>query len=303
MLKKFADKQTGVLSSSDLRTFKGQLLYWIFIAFLVLMVFISIVPSIWTFFSAFKDSQEIITSTKFFPNDMSWNRIVTRISESWESLQLMDSILNTLWRSIGELVFKIVICGFGGYAISKLKPTGSKLVFTLIVWTLMMPGQIRMVTNYIGYLHFPFAFDMGIGVNLLDTFWPFWLGSAADCFSVLLFKNSFDALSNSYVEAAKLDGCSNFGVFFKIMFPLSMPIIIYLSIGALTAAWSDYMGPLIILNENLTLPLKLYKMKSANIKMNTELMGYTFSCIPPFLIFVCFQRYILGGINIGGVKG
>ena len=90
---------------------------------------------------------------------------------------------------------------------------GTKIIFVLVVWTMMMPGQIRMVPNYISYLHFPFAFDWGMGVSLLDTFWPMWLGAGADTFAVLLFKNAFDALSNSYVEAAKIDGCSDFGIF------------------------------------------------------------------------------------------
>ena len=91
---------------------------------------------------------------------------------------------------MGTLVFRVIRSGFGGYALSKIKPKGTKLIFTLVVWTMMMPSQIRLVPNYMSYLHFPFAFDIGIGVNLLDTFWPMWL-SAADCFAVLLFKNAF----------------------------------------------------------------------------------------------------------------
>ena len=64
---------------------------------------------------------------------------------------------------------------------------------------MMMPGQIRMVPNYMTYLHFPFASDHGMGVNLLDTFWPMWLGAGSDTYAVLLFKNAFDGLSTSYV--------------------------------------------------------------------------------------------------------
>ena len=173
-----------------------------------------------------------------------------RISESWTALQLGDAIINTIVMSLGSLVFRIVVCGFGGYVLSKLKPTGSKLLFALIVWTMMMPGQIRMVPNYISWLHFPFASDNGMGVNLLDTYWPMWLGAGADTFAVLLFKNAFDALSNSYVEAAKIDGCSNYGVFFKIMLPLATPVLIYESIGVLSAAWSDFFTPLLVLDKN-----------------------------------------------------
>lgn len=301
-MKKFSEKTTGMLSPMELKTIKGQVLYWAFILILTLTALISIIPAIWTICTAFKDSQEILQPT-FFPSNMSWGKAVERVTESWEKLQIGGAIMNTLIRSLGDIFFKLIVCGLIGYAISKLKPKGSKLLFVVIVWTMMMPGQIRMVSNYIGYLHFPFAFDMGIGINLMDTYWPFWLGSAADCFTVLLFKNSFDGLSDSYVEAAKIDGCSNIGIFFRIMVPLSMPIIIYTSINAFSGAWSDYMGPLLYLDENKTVPLVMYLNKNNNTKMNHQFMGYIFSSLPPFLIFAIFQKHILGGINVGGVKG
>ena len=303
-MKKFENKQTGILSSSDLKSLKGQVIYWIFFAILILTAIVSLVPAIWTIFTAFKDTQEIYAAFSFFPQDMSWNRFVTRISESWKYLQLGDSIFNTIVLSLGNLVVRIVVCGFGGYVLSKLKPWGTKFIFTLVVWTMMMPSQIRMVPNYISWLHFPFAADNGWGVNLLDTYWPMWLTSGADTFAVLLFKNAFDALSNSYVEAAKLDGCSNYGVFFRIMLPLAMPVIIYESINVLSYAWSDFFTPLLVLDKNAVVPLKIYRLQSdSQVQMNTYFMALVFASVPPFLIFVIFQKRILGGINIGGVKG
>lgn len=303
-MNKFSSKQTGVLSSSDLKTAYGKFIYWIFFLLLSVVAVISIVPAIWTILTSFKGTQEIYAAFSFFPQDMSWNNIVSRVTESWSYLQLGDSFINTIVLSLGNLVVRIIVCGFGGYVLSKLKPKGSKLLFTLVVWTMMMPGQIRMVPNYIAYLHFPFAFDMGVGFNLLDTYWPMWLGAGADTFAVLLFKNSFDALSNSYVEAAKIDGCTNYGVFFKIMLPLALPVIIYESITVLSAAWSDFFLPLLVLDKNVVLPLKIYRLQSdTSVQMNTYFMALVFASIPPFLIFVIFQKRILGGINIGGVKG
>ena len=279
-MSRFDNKQTGLLSGSDLKTVKGKIIYWVFFASLIVVCFISL-----------------------FPKDMSpatlWNRFYT----AWDELKLGDSFLNTIYYSVGSLVLTIVVCGFGGYVLSKLKPKGSRFVFMLVVWTMMMPGQIRMVPNYISMLHFPFAYDIG-GVNLLNTFWPMWLPAAANAFNIVLFKNAFDSLSNTYVEAAKLDGCTNFGVFFRIMLPLSMPIIIYVSIGALSGAWSDFFGPLLYLSGIPTTPLRVYNLQSdTSVQMNTKFMGLVLSSIPPFLIFLVFQKHILGGINIGGVKG
>lgn len=303
-MKRFNEKQTGVLSSSDLKTFKGQFIYWTLFTILAISAFLSVIPAIWTILTSLKETQEIYSGFSFFPQEMTWKRVVGRVSESWNYLKLGSSIVNTVVMSVGSLVVHIVVCGFGGYVLSKLKPRLTKLIFTLVVWTMMMPAQVRIVPNYISWLHFPFAFDFGIGINLLDTFWPMWLMAGADTFAVLLFKNAFDGISSSYVEAAKLDGCNNYGVFFKIMLPLATPIIIFQAISVLSAAWSEFFIPLLVLDKNAVVPLKIYRLKSdLGIQMNTYFMALVFASIPPFIIFVVFQRQILGGINVGGVKG
>lgn len=300
---RFSNKEAGIISNVDLKTFKGQLVHWIFVAVLIVFCVVSVIPTLWVVMTAFKDSKEIYVSRSFFPVNCSPSTAWSRISDAWVKLQLGDSIINTFVKSLGDWFFTIVFCGFAGYSLSKLKPKGTKLVFTLIVWTMLMPGQIRMVPNYITMLHFPFAFDIG-GVNLLNTYWSLWIPNAANAFKIILFKNNFDALSNSFVEAAKIDGCSDFGVFFKIMLPLSMPILLFVSITTLEVAWADYFGPLIYLTDNITLPLKIYQMKTdVTIQMNTYFMGLMFACIPPAIIFLVMQKHIMGGITVGGVKG
>ena len=194
-ISRFDQKPIGVLSRSELKTVKGKIIYWIFFAILFIISAIAVIPAIWTICTGFKDTQEIYNSMSFFPHNMSWGKITERVSESWSQLQLGKSIVNTIVLSLGCLVVKIGVCGLGGYVLSKMKPKGSKLIFTLVVWTMMMPAQIRMVPNYMSYLHFPFAADHGIGVNLLDTFWPMWLGAGSDTFAVLLFKNAISSLS------------------------------------------------------------------------------------------------------------
>lgn len=303
MFKKFNDKPAGVISHADLRTHKGKTVHWIFVFILFIFSLFAVVPTLWVVMTAFKDTQEIYTSSNFFPKEMSFGKMIFRITESWELLNLGETLLLTLFKSLGDLVFTLVFCGFSGYALSKIKPIGTKVIFAVIVWTMMMPSQIRMVPNYMTMLHFPFAYDWG-GVNLLNTYWPLWLGHACQSYTIILFKNGFDALSTSYVEAAKIDGCSDLGIFFRIMLPLSIPTVMYVSIGSLQQAWTDYFGPLIYLTENYTLPLKLFKMSSSpEIKMNTYFMGLIFGTIPSLIIFLLFQRHILGGINVGGVKG
>ena len=158
-MKRFDNKVTGIISSSDLKTFKGKFLYWFFFAILLLVCFISLFPSLWTILTAFKETQEIYGSFTLLPKNMSPSNLWFRITDSWNQLQLGDSFLNTIILSLGNLVSTIVVCGFAGYVLSKLKPKGSGVIFTLVVWTMMMPSQMRMVPNYIAMLNFPFASD------------------------------------------------------------------------------------------------------------------------------------------------
>ncbi|MBP3361164.1 MAG: carbohydrate ABC transporter permease [Clostridia bacterium] len=304
-MKRFKTKAPGILSSAELKTSYGKFLYWLFFALLLIVCAVSLIPAIWTVVSAFKPTQEIYSSeVTFFPKEMSFEIFKTRLIESWSTLQLQNAVINTLVLSIGELFMTLAFDGLGGYVLSKLKPKGIKFIFALVVWTMMMPSQIRMVPNYISWLHFPFAYDIG-GVSIMNTYWPMWISAAANTFNVVLFKNSFDMLSDSYVEAAKLDGCTDIGILLRIMFPLSMPIVIYVSIMTLSGSWSNFFTPMLVLNpEKYTVPVRVLKLKSStSVQLNTYFMCMVFASVPPFIIFVLFQKYIMGGVNIGGVKG
>ena len=115
-MKRFDNKTTGILSSSDLKTFKGQLLYWIFFALLLIVSIISLFPAIWTILTSFKETQEIYTGFSLFPKDMSPSTLLSRITDSWAELQLGTSFINTIVLSLGNLVFTVVVCGFAEYA-------------------------------------------------------------------------------------------------------------------------------------------------------------------------------------------
>ena len=307
-MSKFKEKTTGLLTNVDLRGTKGKIIYWIFFAILILCCFLTFFPALWTVFTSLKDTNEIYTSTSFFPKQLSWNIFVTRVSDSWNQLKFGRSIINTFYFSIVQWAFKLTVCTFAGYTFSKLKPKGSKIVFALILWTMMMPSQMRTVPNYISFLSFPFASrtEFGVGINLLDTYWPLWLGGAVDAFAIMLFKNAFDGISNSIVEAATIDGAGKLRIFFIIMVPLCVPIIIYESIMTLSGAWSNFFGPYLIIQDTTKqlLPAKIFLMgNDGTVKQNTYLMGLIIASIPQLVIFAFFKKHIMGGINVGAVKG
>ena len=303
-MKKSKHNSPTVICSSDMKTVKGKVAYWSIFAFLVLASLAAIVPVLWIVLTAFKDTQEIYQSFSFFPKNVTLDNALEKMSLAWEALDLGRSVLNTILFSLGSLAITLSVCGFGGYALSKLKPRGSKLVLMLLVWTMMMPGQIRTVSQYISFMHFPFASEGGI--NMLNTYWPMWIAAGSDVFSTLLFKNSFDAVPTSCIEAARIDGASDARILFTIAIPLSLSVVIFVTIGSLSGAWSNFFLPYLVLGdeEKLIVPVKVFMLaKDTTIKMNTYMMALVFAAVPPFIIFVFFQKYIVGGINVGGVKG
>ena len=292
------EKPIGLISESDLKVTKYKIIYALMVAFMILMSLIVIIPAVWIFVTGFKGSQEIykIPAT-FFPEEFK----LSRITEAWVDLDLGTNIFATFVLSVLEVVAMLVVCGFGGYVISKLKPKGIKAVFVLVVWTMMMPSNVRLVPLFMSFVDFPIGH-----FSMLDTYWPLVLIAASNAFNMVLFKNLFDGISNSLIEAARIDGSSDIGIFFRILIPLSVPAVAYTSIKAFNAVWGDFLMPmLVIANRKMQpLPVVIYRIKSTtNIKINNYIMALSIVCVPPLIVYAFCQKYIMGGMNIGGVKG
>ncbi len=301
-MSRFSQKQTGILNHADLKTAKGKALYWFLFSILIIASLIALLPSLWMIMTAFKDTQEIYTQpNQFLPNDMSISTLWNRVRDAWTELKFGQSIVNTFLLSLAEWLFGISVCTIGGYSISKLRPVGSKLIFMIVLWVMLMPGSVRTVPLYMTFVDFPIG-----GINFMNTYWPMIFIAAADCFNIMLFKNTFDGIPDSYIEAAQLDGAGFIYIFVKIILPLSKPVLLYVSIGLLGMAWGDFFFPYLLLTDNSiqTLPVKTYMMQQSTVlKMNTYMMGLIIASVPLFIVFVVLQKRIVGGINVGGVKG
>lgn len=305
-MKNVERKQAGVINASDLKTFRGQLVYWMMFSVLVIVCLLCVIPTLWVLCMGFKDTQEIYQAASFFPKHFTIAGAVESLKTATAAVDFWKSSLNTLILSIGNIVFSIVFAGLGGYVLSRLKPTGIKFVFVIVVWTMMMPEQIRTVPLFISWLDFPFVAKLPGEVSLMNTYWPMWLGAAANTFNIILFKNHFDSISMSLVEAAKLDGCGNIRVLLNVMAPLSFPIMLYVAIMAMIGSWSDFFTGYLVLTEKSMqiLPVRVYLLNnSPSIKMNTIMLCLILSSVPMFIIFLIFQKRIIGGVNVGGVKG
>ena len=294
----FERKTNTIISSMDLKSFKYKIAYWIMYSIMLVIAIICIVPSIWAFVSGFKEPHEIYAiPNNFFPETFSFDNVVV----AWKALDFLPNIFATFIVGIGDVFFVILTAGFGGYVLSKIKPRGWRFIFTLIVWTMMMPGQMRMVPMYKSFIEFPIG-----GMNLLNTYWPLWLIAMAQPYKVLLFKTNFDAIPSEYIEAAKIDGCSEIGIFLKIMVPLSVPVVTYVTVTSLNSVWSDFFWPMLTLSEQSlqTVPVRIFALQSStNITISQYMMALTFASLPPIILFALFQKQLMQGVAVGGVKG
>jgi len=295
-MKVFSEKNLGIISNIELKQTKYKILYWSIFTILVFISIISFLPSIWVLLSGFKDVKEIYRiPSSFFPKEIRLSKLV----EVWKLLNFTQSYIATFMITIGDLIFCLTFPALGGYVLSKLKPRGTKLIMTLLLWTMMMPGQIRTVPLFMIFNRFPiFHF------SLLDTYWPLWMMAGANIFDTLLFKSFFDSIPFSYIEAARIDGCSDVKTFAKIILPLSKPVIIVVSIFSVNNSWSSFLWPLLILKTERLIPItvKIFRMTN-EYQLDHYMLALIFSIIPPVIIYLIFQNQILGGISLGGIKG
>lgn len=293
----FRNKDVGTLNSMDMLQRGNKVIYWVIFAILLGIALICLLPPLWVLLSSFKSTRELMQiPPRLLPDTFHFSKF----AEVWKTLKFEKYYLNTIILAAGSVVFSVVFNGITGYVVSCLKPRGSALIITLIIWTMLLPNTLSMVPLFKNMIHFPI-----LGLNLTNTYWPMWICAGANAFNILLFKNSFDSLPISLVEAARLDGCGRVKVFSKIILPLSKPIIAVVAIFTVNSAWGDFLLPYLVLSDRnkQTVMLQLYNTQSSySFPLDQQLVSIVFAIFPPIIIFFIFQKYIMGGATMGGIK-
>lgn len=289
----------GIISRFDMRNPSIKILYGFIWFFLIVAVLICFIPPLWVMTSALKDSREFFSvPATIIPQ--SWHP--EKLWNTWNMLNFEQAYINTAYVLCGSLVVSLVCNGMLGYVLSRLKPRGYKIVLSLVLWTLMLPQSVSQVPLFKSFLSLPI-----LGINITESYLPMWLLAGANAFYVLIFKSFFDSIPQSLIEAARLDGCSNLGIFFRIMIPLSKPVIMVIAIFAINASWSDFFWPYLVLGsrtELYTVMVKIFYMAgSTGYSEDIQVVALIFTIIPPAILFMFFQRYIMSGFTLSGIKG
>lgn len=283
--------RAGIISEIDYKRPSVKLLYWVMFAFMIVIAFVAMAPPVWIMLSSVKDLKEFY---QIPPTLIPHSADFGKIAEVWKLLDFSKYYMNTLIVTAGTIVVRVVFNGLAGYVMSKLKPKGWKVVFALTLGSMMIPAQVSMIPVYMNV----------VNLKMLNSFLPLMLMSGFNAYNAIIFKSFFDAIPSSLIEAAEIDGCSVSRIFFKIIVPLSKPVIATIAILAFTASWGDFLMPLLILKDkNMhTIMLAVYTLQGS-LPQDRVFIMLTFAMVPPIIIFLIFQKNIMHGLTLGGIKG
>lgn len=220
---------------------------------------------------------------------------------AWTNMRMGKFFLNTAFYALGGWLIQIVVDVLAAYALSKLRPIFSKIVLGGMLASLMLPASALLVPAYLTVADLPI-----FGWNLLNTPWALWLPAAANAFNVYVLKRFFDQIPNDLLDAAAIDGAGRLRVLWSIVLPLSRPVLGVVSIFAIIGIWKDFLWPLLVLQdpEKQTLSVALARLANTSQVPQTEFMaGLVIASVPMIVIFLIFQRSIIGGLSAGSMKG
>lgn len=271
-----------------------EILGWIVLYALMLgFAFVALFPFLWMISSSLK------TETEMFRFPIQWIPDVFHFENyknAWEMVNFPRAMGNSLLVAGTITIGQVLTSATAGYAFAKIRFRGRDKVFLAYLATMMVPFQVVMIPQFILFRK--------LGLN--NTHWALILPGMFTVFGVFMLRQSFISIPDEMIEAAKLDGCSEFGILWRIVLPLNKAALASLAIFTFRWQWNDYLAPLIYLNDKskFTLTIALSQFKMENITMYTYIMaGSVISLIPVIILFFFTQKYLIQGITMTGQKG
>lgn len=190
----------------------------------------------------------------------------------------------------------VFICSMAAYSLSKFDFRGRKFIFTMIVSTILVPAQVTLLPTFI----------LVNKLNLTNTLWAVIIPSLSSPYIIFMMRQYMLSISSDYIDAARVDGASEWSIYAKIILPMSSPVIATSAIFTFISSWNGFLWPLIVLNDPDKYPLTvgLATMQRLGLtQFGLQMAGAMFSAVPMVLIFFSFQKYFMKGLMSGGTKG
>ena len=250
------------------------------------------VPFLWTF----------STSLKTLPETAQFNLLPKHptfhaYSDVFTDFDFKRYAANSLALATIVAVLNVFFCALGGYAFARLRFPGREVLFIVVLATLMVPDQLRLVPIFVKFTQW----------HLMGHYHAYVFVKLAAAAQLFLFRQYFMTIPKDLEEAAKLDGAGYFKTFWKVMLPLAGPAIAAVAILEFEGVWNDFFWPLVIFTSepsHFTLPVGIFQFRSEYISHWPELMAGSVIAIAPIAaLYIFFQRYFVAGVASAGVKG
>ena len=262
-------------------------------AALIIMAVIMLIPFVWMLSASLKFEKDVFSfPIVWIPPVPQWSNY----AEIWKKVPLLTGFFNTTKLTVCTTVLQLVTSSFAAYAFAKLSFKGRDTIFMMYVMTISIPWQVYMVPQYKMMTLFGLT-DSHLGIILMHAF---------TAMGVFLMRQFFIGIPNELLEASRIDGLSEYGIWARLMLPLSKPAIATLCITSFTFEWNDFMGPLIYLSsqKKKTIQLMLRMFNSQYSSNYAQIMAAaTVALIPVLILFICLQRYFVEGVASSGIKG
>ncbi|MBC5793891.1 carbohydrate ABC transporter permease [Sphaerospermopsis sp. LEGE 00249] len=261
---------------------------------LTAIALLTLFPLLWLISTALKSPTENLLQSP--PQLLPIQPTLNNFSRVWQSLPFGQYLYNSILVSVLTVILNLMFCSLAAYPLARLSFLGRNGIFIAIVSTIMIPFQIVMIPLYI------LIVQLGLTNSYLGMIFP----SLASAFGIFLLRQAFMGVPKEIEEAARMDGSSELGLWWFVMLPAIKPALITLAIFVFIGAWSDFLWPLIVIQDEslYTLPLGVAKLAGTfSLDWRLVAAGSVISIAPVLLLFLFLQRFIVPTDTGSGVKG
>lgn len=279
----------------------GRVVYVFFIVALAAIAAAWVFPLYWLYTSALKSSSTIAAfPPTLIPREPIWQNY----TRAWTELNYPRYFLNTIVLAAGAWALQMTISVGAAYSFSKLKPAFGNVVFALFLATLMVPPMAYLIPQYLTVVRVPI-----LGISLLDSWSGVLLPLAANAFNIFIIKSFFDEIPRDLTDAAQIDGSGEIQTLVRIIIPMSKPVLSVVTIFTVIGMWKEFFWSFLVLTGAPHLQpimVALHRMTTALSypqPLNIQLAGMAIAATPPLILFFIFQKQIIRGITLTGLKG
>jgi len=275
------------------KTTRRQVAHTASYVFLLVVGITMLLPLVWMVSTSLKSSgSEIMDPAAWLSTDMEWRNYWTAITETRFGRALFNSVVVALVVTFGQLFTS----SLAAFAFARLQFPGRDKLFLAYLATLMIPGAVTLIPQFILLRE----------LRLINTYWALTLPGMFTAYGTFMLRQFFLSIPTELEEAAALDGCSPFGIYWHIVLPMSRPGLAALGILIFMGTWKDFLGPLIKTNtpDLYTLPVALATFREmGGTHVSLLMAGSVLMMIPMIIVFLAGQRHFVSGLRVGALKG